>query len=191
MDLDWIDNPKKLDWAIPWLYHPVRILLQHFDSWVPGCEQGSEKESACVCERERGRESLIERPGNVHYFINSKGEVPCTVNLPISSLKQLQRKNSCSSQRWPYLNWLYRRLTVHPPKIMERVWEIVSDICTFIVQVCIIGDSVGSILAYDALCRNVKRSASDGSVADADISPGGKLVRFNLFELTFYESWMD
>ena len=39
-------------------------------------------------------------------------------------------------------------------------------------QVCILGDSVGSILAYDALCRNVKRSASDGSVADADISPG-------------------
>ena len=39
-------------------------------------------------------------------------------------------------------------------------------------QVCVIGDSVGSILAYDALCRNVKRSASDGSVADADISPG-------------------
>ena len=57
----------------------------------------------------------------------------------------------------------------------------------FVFQVCIIGDSVGSILAYDALCRNVKRSASDGSVADADISPGGKLVRFNLFEVTFYE----
>ena len=35
-----------------------------------------------------------------------------------------------------------------------------------------IGDSIGSILAYDALCRNVKRSVSDGSVADAEISPG-------------------
>ena len=44
-------------------------------------------------------------------------------------------------------------------------------------KVCILGDSVGSILAYDALCRNVKRSASDGSVADADISPGKVLCK--------------
>ena len=31
-------------------------------------------------------------------------------------------------------------------------------------HVCLIGDSMGSILAYDALCRDIKRSSSEGSV---------------------------
>ena len=34
-----------------------------------------------------------------------------------------------------------------------------------------IGDSMGAILAYDALCRDIKRSSSEGSVnADADLN---------------------
>ena len=36
-------------------------------------------------------------------------------------------------------------------------------------QVCLIGDSVGAILAYDALCRNVRRSASDNSDNEDDL----------------------
>ena len=28
-------------------------------------------------------------------------------------------------------------------------------------QVCLIGDSMGAILAYDALCRDMKRSSSE------------------------------
>jgi hypothetical protein len=34
-------------------------------------------------------------------------------------------------------------------------------------QVCLVGDSIGSILAYDALCRNMKRSSSDTSVPES------------------------
>jgi hypothetical protein len=34
-------------------------------------------------------------------------------------------------------------------------------------QVCLLGDSIGSILAYDALCRNMKRSSSDSSVPES------------------------
>ncbi len=36
-----------------------------------------------------------------------------------------------------------------------------------------IGDSVGSILAYDALCRYVKRSVSEDSMAVSKIGPKG------------------
>jgi len=35
-------------------------------------------------------------------------------------------------------------------------------------QVCMVGDSVGSILAYDALCRTFKRSYSDTSMPDIE-----------------------
>ena len=35
-------------------------------------------------------------------------------------------------------------------------------------QVCMVGDSVGAILAYDALCRTFKRSCSDTSMPDIE-----------------------
>lgn len=40
-------------------------------------------------------------------------------------------------------------------------------------QVCIVGDSVGSILGYDALCRVAKyqsRHGSENSILDTDIT---------------------
>ena len=42
-------------------------------------------------------------------------------------------------------------------------------------QICLVGDSVGSILAYDALCRenSLKRASSDNSVAGT-ITGGGQ-----------------
>ncbi|XP_040577128.1 protein retinal degeneration B isoform X4 [Lepeophtheirus salmonis] len=49
----------------------------------------------------------------------------------------------------------------------------------FFGQTVIVGDSVGSILAYDALCRSVKRAYSDSSVAGDDmlLSSGKEDVR--------------
>lgn len=38
-------------------------------------------------------------------------------------------------------------------------------------QVVLVGDSMGAILAYDALCRGVKRTSSDGSVAEHESAP--------------------
>lgn len=40
-------------------------------------------------------------------------------------------------------------------------------------QVCLVGDSIGSILAYDALCRSMKRSSSDSSVPESTATGGG------------------
>jgi hypothetical protein len=42
-------------------------------------------------------------------------------------------------------------------------------------QVCLIGDSMGSILGYDALCRDIKRSSSEGSVNESDNAYGSRL----------------
>lgn len=41
-------------------------------------------------------------------------------------------------------------------------------------QVCLIGDSMGAILAYDALCRDIKRSLSEGSVNDDLSTPNNR-----------------
>lgn len=48
-------------------------------------------------------------------------------------------------------------------------------------QVCIVADSVGSILAYDALCRAIKyqsRHGSENSILDSDVHSRGKLRLF-------------
>ena len=43
-------------------------------------------------------------------------------------------------------------------------------------QVVLIGDSVGSILAYDALCKTVKRTNSDSSMAEEHIREEAKRI---------------
>lgn len=48
-------------------------------------------------------------------------------------------------------------------------------------QVCIVADSVGSILAYDALCRATKyqsRHGSENSILDSEVHNRGK---WNIF----------
>jgi hypothetical protein len=61
-------------------------------------------------------------------------------------------------------------------KMVTSANEIFSDFLKseegigFCGQVCLIGDSMGAILANDALCRDIKRSSSEGSVNAEDLN---------------------
>lgn len=50
---------------------------------------------------------------------------------------------------------------------------------------CIVADSVGSILAYDALCRATKyqsRHGSENSILESDVHNRGKFFRSGMFD---------
>lgn len=63
-------------------------------------------------------------------------------------------------------------------------------------QVCFVGDSVGSILGYDALCRTIKyqsRHDSENSILDTDIVvyTGRFFVLDNEIHIVYFESLVD
>ena len=48
-----------------------------------------------------------------------------------------------------------------------------------VVEVCLVGDSVGSVLGYDALCRAVRGESSEGEEEEAGQVHAGPALTFS------------